>query len=312
MMLHVTGRGFIAQQPHTQRRARNGVTNLGRLGMTVNEAKQLLITGQGTPDQLAQANAVYYGTPATATSPATGGYYGSQPSVIAANPWSGIKAPGDLVTVPPYPGNSETPPQLYPMENCGALDGDCISRNAQREQANMALTHNAEVAYNLAICNYDLALNINATGNTNYPNTCGQYSMVPVPPAPGTPTAPAVSSGGQVLAAIMGNTPSVTPATPAPASTGTAPVSQSQASTITGQPNQSVPPNPSPGTVPSVPVASTAQKLATQTVNGTAPVIDNTTTGDPFGIFTGTLFGMPEWMVLAGGAMAVFLIMRSK
>ena len=319
MMLHVTGRGFIAQQPHTRRRATNGVTSpvgVGSLGMTTQEAMQLLITGNGTPDQLKQANLIYYGPP---SANGGGGVYGQDASVIAAHTGGGVGTSGGVMPVPPYPGNSEPIPNLYAMENCDPMDGACIGRNAQREAANQVLTNNARTKYNKDICEYNYALNVNQVGDAAQVGyTCGQYQQQQVPPAPGQPTTP-VTMGGQVLAAVSGQNPGTvvsgqTPSyTPGVQNTTVAvPNNQVQASTATGKPNQSVPPNPSPGTVPIVPVPTAAQTLATSSVNGVAPVVDNTTTGDPFGLgITGTLFGLPEWQVLlAGLAVGGYLLMR--
>ena len=49
--------------------------------MTSQQAQQILASGQGTPDQLAQANAAYYGSQGTG-----GGAYGQNQSVQNANP----------------------------------------------------------------------------------------------------------------------------------------------------------------------------------------------------------------------------------
>lgn len=330
MMLHVTGRGFIAQQPHT-RKARNGVTDRERLssfdgynfpvglsvglsgmgsgmGMTAEEARVMLATGNGTAEQLKAANVAYYGPQVAGAAHTSGGYYGSNPSVIAA-----ANGGGEIVPQPPYPGNSEPLPNLYPMENCDPMDGACQVRNKQREVSNQILTNNARNQYNRDMCEYDYALNVNQSGNTSLPHVCAQYTIMAVPPAPGVPSTP-VSSGGQVMAAVMGqtvnNTPSGTTPVYAPQTTPTLPNNQAQAAVVTNRPNQTVPPNPSPGTVPINPLPSTAQTLLMSSVNGTAPPVDNKTSGDPFGILSGELWGIPEWILLAGGAVVLVLLVR--
>jgi len=159
-------------------------SSVAGLGLTEAEAIHILSTGQGTTAELAAANAAYYGP---------GGYYSQEPSVIAAR--SGVTT-GD--NPPEFPT-----PQLYVMETCGPLDGSCIQRNALREQANMALTRNASIAYNKSICDRDYAINRQRGGSSTAYN-CGQYELQPVPAAPGA-TAPAVMTGGEIYAPIAGS-----------------------------------------------------------------------------------------------------------
>lgn len=323
MMLHVTGRGFVAQQPHVRLTPEDlegfdgynvpselGIPfGLSGLGMTAEEAQVMLATGNGTPEQLKVANILYYGPQVPGATHTSGGYYGSQPSVVAAN------GGGNTIAQPDYPGDAETPPNLYAMEDCLPMDGACMQRNIQRETANQILTINARNAYNRSMCEYNYALNVNETGNTSWPYECGQYIQMAVPAAPGVPSTP-VTASGQVLAAVIGQTVTNKPSgtTPVyPSQTSTAerlPNNQTQAAASTGKPNQSVPPNPSPGTVPISPITSAAQKLTTSTINGTAPAVDDKTEGDPFDIMTDKIWGVDAWILLAGAGVAAFLYMK--
>jgi hypothetical protein len=288
-----------------------GLSGLGLgIGMTSEEARVMLATGNGTPEQLKAANIAYYGPQVPGATHTSGGYYGSQPSVIAASHGGGT------IDQPPYPGDAETPPNLYAMEDCLPMDGNCMSRNIQRETANQILIINARNAYNRAMCEYNYALNVNDTGDTSWPYQCGQYIQMAVPAAPGVPSTP-ISAGGQVLAAVIGQTvvnrPSgTTPVYPPQTSSAERlPNNQTQAAASTGKPNQSVPPNPSSGTVPITPLPSTAKTLLTSSVNGTAPAVDDKTTGDPFDIMKDKIWGVDAWILLAGAGVAAFMYMKS-
>ena len=173
---------------------------MGGLGMTQEEARVMLATGNGTPDQLKAANAAYYGPPTVSQSSpgtvvtVTGGYYAANPSVQAASP----------VNNPVYPGNSEVAPNLYAMDNCSPLDSTCVARNAQKESANIVLTSNTRNAYDTAIANYNHALNVQQTGNVNLPDPNNHFTQQAVPVVNGASPVAAIVQGGQALARVVG------------------------------------------------------------------------------------------------------------
>lgn len=174
-----------------------GITHRGMsgLGMTVDEARTLLIYGTGTPEQLAQANQIYYtayNAYVRKTNPA------DDPNSVISNTqivqnsdgtYSAVSTDplpnGSLVSVPPYPGNYADQPTLLSMEDCSPTDSACVARNNQREQDNQILRNNANNLYNRKICEYNWALNWNA-GNHSSANNCGQYAQSNLPYDPST------------------------------------------------------------------------------------------------------------------------------
>lgn len=182
------------------------------LGMTKEDAIALLSTGNGTPEELAAANAAYYGA---------GGYYSQEASVMRAQAESGVMT-GDYGDFPT--------PQLYVMEICDPRDVACVDRNAQRQQANMALIANASAEYNKRVCEADYAVN-RARGGSSVAYNCGEYEQIPVPPAPGY-TAPAVEVGEGSLFGQRSNIPTPMGGTQPSAAEALAPLSATQEAAV--------------------------------------------------------------------------------
>lgn len=132
-------------------------------------------------------------------------------------------------------------PSLYATEACSPMDSACVGRNSTVQLANFVLRDNANRAVFMANCM--------ASGRGA---ECNQYRQVAVPAVPtmaggaARPLLPGI--GGQ--AQIAGETPEQKKAS-AEAWSGyrTAATPQQVASSITNQPNQSVPPRPQGGEV---------------------------------------------------------------
>jgi hypothetical protein len=148
---------------------------------------------------------------------------------------------------------------LYAAKVCGAaemMSTDCVSYNAQVQQANMALQENARRAWNLRVCEDNAAVNPGTA--TDQP--CTQFqTRLPVPAVPGGVLQEAVCSGGQCYTPLMGTTPTTATGRVDTAARATA---QQAASAITNQPNQSVPPRPQPGEVAAAAAAKAAAEAA--------------------------------------------------
>lgn len=158
--------------------------NLGSLGMTPEEARQILATGSSSQELLRQAYEVYYGQ-----------YYAQQPSVIAAQTGLSYEEVSERIAAGESPESIKGPNQwmaeasaleqapiaYYPMEQCDPLDSACVARNAQRQQANMALAAERNRQINYATCVANAMLN-----GRDPDSACAQYAdPIPVPPAPG-------------------------------------------------------------------------------------------------------------------------------
>jgi hypothetical protein len=153
------------------------------LGMTVDEARQILASGNASQEQLAQAYQVYYS------------WYQQQPSVVAAATGLSYEDVSERMAAGETPQQITGPNQYmqlaeqlqnapipyYPAEQCEPLDTACVERNAARQRANMALLAERQRQINLNIC---LA---NALRNGQPESVCAQYATpIPIPSAPGT------------------------------------------------------------------------------------------------------------------------------
>jgi len=153
------------------------------LGMTVDEARQILASGNASQQQLAQAYQVYYS------------WYQQQPSVVAAatglsyedvsERMAAGETPQQITGPNQYMQRAEemqnAPMPYYPAEQCEPLDTACVERNAARQRANWALLAERQRQINLNVC---LA---NALLNRQPESVCAQYATpVPIPSAPGT------------------------------------------------------------------------------------------------------------------------------
>jgi hypothetical protein len=153
------------------------------LGMTVDEARQILASGNASQEQLAQAYQVYYS------------WYQQQPSVVAAATGLSYEDVSERMAAGETPQQITGPNQYmqlaeqlqnapipyYPAEQCEPLDTACVERNAARQRANMALLAERQRQINLNIC---LA---NALRNGQPESVCAQYATpITIPSAPGT------------------------------------------------------------------------------------------------------------------------------
>jgi len=143
---------------------------------------------------------------------------------------------GGTVNWDTYQPGARTPLMQIPAEDCSPSDVGCVMRNAQRQQANMALNAVHIQAFNLDVCEANRAL------NPGLASSCGQYrGTIVVPAAPGVPQLAARQPDTSVGVPVV---PAWTP--------------QQVASSITNQPNQSVPPRGQPGEVRAPSVTETA------------------------------------------------------
>lgn len=210
---------------------RYGRAGMGRagMGMTTADAIAAIAAGAGP------------GTPAYESYYGAGGTYSQAASVMTAAAEESYYDEG-LPSGPPAP-------MLYAAMPCGAQEmssGPCVGFNAQVQAANLVLQENARRAWNLATCERDVRLNPGTATNLD----CGKYrGSLPIPAVP--PAAQlqqAVCTEGECYTPYVGqtsSTPSGGPATPvAP------PTPQQQASSVSGKPNQTVPPKGQPGEVP--------------------------------------------------------------
>ena len=152
------------------------------LGMTVDEARQILARGDAPRDVLIQAREIYYS------------WYNQQPNVIAARTGLSVEQVQQMISAGVAPDQIEGPQQYmaratelqegafpqYLFEQCDPFDAACIERNAQRGRANMALRaeRNRQINYNICMANRLLR------GEPT--SLCAEYATpVSIPGAPG-------------------------------------------------------------------------------------------------------------------------------
>jgi hypothetical protein len=255
--------------------------------MTADEARRILAVGTygGTYTQaeVNAAQAVYYGSRATATAPAVVGAYYQEPSVIRAS--QGADCGADPIQ-----------PQVTLMSSptCQPTDNVCVALLQRIEEYNNALQRNSVKTWERAWC---AKQNCQNQGSPGYPRNCDAlYPAVPIPPKPVYADERAILQQGGIVTGYSNQV------------IGTTSVTQAGTPTLPPPPPAKTPATPNPA--PPKQTADGTQPGIVPTGGGTSSAANRILDSMQQDVSVGGE-AFPMWMLVAAG-LAAFMIIKGK